>query len=119
MAGELRDTSRGGTHLRREVLRNVKDLHRKLVIAEFKDRFMKEGGRAFRTTVAVIVPTRRIPTEGLYLGQSVEDSQLDDVQVMVEGTGEHLQPGTGQLIQGPKAGIIPLEVGAQRLHRLM
>src|SRR2546427_4472839 len=39
--------------------------------------------------------------------------------MMIKGTGQHLQPGTGLLVKGPKTYVIMPQIGCEGAHRLV
>src|SRR5580692_9218741 len=88
-----------------------------LVITEFKHALIAKGAGAFGATARVTLPAVGDTGEGVLSREATHDSQLHDVQVMIEGTGHHGQACAGLLVEGPESQVVAIEIVQHRADR--
>lgn len=93
MPGKLRYAGGRRSHLRGKVLGYVKDPHGTLIVTELEDHLVEHRDCPLQIAASVIFPSLSIPLENLLAREPVKDSQLDDMEMMVERARKHLEPG--------------------------
>src|SRR6185437_1838803 len=102
MTGKFGSARGGSADLRRKILRNVQNLHPwkcvASVIRKLERALVTKRPATLHPALDVAIPSRRILRKNFIAGQLVHDSQLYNVQSVVERAGHHGKQRAGLLI---------------------
>jgi len=81
-----------------------------LVVAELEDAFVGQGPEAIGAAARIAFPSVRDFDEKNFACEAMHQSQLHDMEVVIEAARDHRQPCTGLLVERPESEIVAAEI---------